>query len=274
MSVDSRGVTRGCCNAPGCSCSSYAGKNSSGMKCDKCGHPPGKHAKTSMTTVPTAVQSVSDDELLVSDSGSDDEPTSQPITLSSMRFPSDVTEVSPPRPPRPRPSSSRTSPKSASRDAWSAPRSAPRPKRTSLAHVCRYPNCSAPSFFDLNTREESVYCETHMSSRSPVAIHTEQSLNHAVFLTDGDSEPMMLSQQSTHVGTIDLLTESLPSQFHTVPRQSSNVPLPTPRLVKTEQQLFHPSQSAPNLRPVPIQRRAQPGIYIHAWTCTSIHAGN
>ena len=270
MNVDCRGVTRGYCNAPGCSCSSYAGSSSGGMKCDKCGHPPGKHAKSSMTSIPvTAAAVISDGGLFMDDSGSEDEATSQPVpeirTISmSSYFQSGATEAGsrPSSLPATHPRS--PTPKSLARDAWSDPR----PKKPSLSQMptCTHPNCSEPAFFDLNTGEESMCCEDHMYTASPVPMHTlPDDFNRSFFLTDSYSE------QSTSLSPV----QSLPPQFHTAPavsRRYSNIPLPTPRhafaqhIHPSQLPPFHPSQSAPNFQFPPSlpPKNQSPGMYIHS----------
>lgn len=57
MSTDSRGIQRGRCNNGACGCDKYMG-GSTGLKCMRCKHPPGKHENLSAPTVyssPSAV---------------------------------------------------------------------------------------------------------------------------------------------------------------------------------------------------------------------------
>lgn len=236
--MDSRGVARGCCNVPGCSCSCYAVSSTGEMKCSKCDHPPGRHAKSSMTMpVP---QSVSDES--GSDSEDDTEPSPQPVfTITKILSPFTIKAKPQRESPHPRP-----------RDAWAdGAVSVPRPpstKKQSLQRVptCIHPNCDKEAFFDLNTREESVYCNDHMHMPtsgivSPEDLHTHFS--SAMFVTDGDSDmTMQLPPQSTtsHAFVI-------PDQ----PQELSLAPSQTvfPSLMQAEclQPVFHPSQSAPNL---------------------------
>ena len=234
MNVDSRGVARGCCNFPGCSCSCYAVSSIPGeMKCSKCYHPPGRHAKSSMTMpVP---QSVSDES--GSDSQDDNEPSPQPVPTITKII-SSFTKAKPPQreSPHPRPRD----------DAWAT--SVPRPpstKKQSLERVptCIHPNCNKEAFFDLNTREESVYCNDHM--HMPTGIVSPEDLHNdfsgAMFITDGDSDTR---PPTSHDFVIPDQTQELTSLTSLAPSQ---IVFPLPMPAECSQTTFHPSQSTPNL---------------------------
>lgn len=224
MNVDSRGVARGCCNVPGCSCSCYAVRTGE-MKCSKCDHPPGRHAKSSMTMpVPQSVSVESG-----SDSQDDNEPSPQPVLT--------ITKILSPFTVKARPQ--RESPHSRPRDAWvdgvvSVPRP-PSTKKQSLQRVrtCIHPNCDKEAFFDLNTGEESDYCNDHMHMPRgivpPEDLHTHFS--GAMFVTDGDSD---MTMQLPPDQPQELLSLAAPSQIVFPPSMPA-------------QPVFHPSQSTPNL---------------------------
>lgn len=267
--VDSRGVARGCCNFPGCSCFGYDGTGSNGGKCDRCGHPPPRHAKTSMMAsaqsppspqpvmMTLAADSDDDNEVgsLSLSGASEDGPTSVPVPVirkiidsmpyfrlnpplprdqsASLRARRSSSPEQRPRPPQPK-LKPRRSP--ASRNAWAAS-AAPFP-------ACRYPNCENPQFFDVNTGVESAYCSEHMYAPPP-------------------PPPLISPDQFSH--SMGSLTTSMIApdgmSFHTTPLPTPSPQyLPPQRLVQTDmypppQPLFHPSQSAPNIQ---TQQQHQP----------------
>ena len=240
MSVDSRGVMRGCCNVPGCSCFSYDGTNTGGVGCDVCGHPPGRHAKSSMT------MSVAAPQPLETTAEDDEGSYSLPVAIvrkilhpaprekpQADRRASEPTSFKPPQP--------------AIQTPFSSEFFQPLP-------TCQYPNCQEPQYFDLNTGEESVYCAEHMSLPPPPSpmmmvdpIHTlpaqfAQAMEQSFVVPDG------LSMQPTPLAPPNPMPSyppqpMVPHVYHpTPPSHSSSAPN-----LQTHQQAVLP--------PVPMQQQ-------------------
>ena len=252
MSLDPRGVLRGCCNQPGCTCFGYVRPSApGGIKCDACSHPPGKHAKTSMT-MPVQVQPVSP---LSSDSvsSSDDEASPQPVPITtkilaalSLPFRAGA------KPQRDQPQQVPPVPR---QDAWavdsvSVPPSQKKQYFDSTGPFCQIPGCGEEVFFDLNTQVESPYCSKHLSLGTSHTEYSPPAALNRMYVTDGHPNPMM----------------SLPSQYATdsfpAPQgqggwhQASTTTMIHPQQeqmatafpLATHPSFFHLSQSTPNLQ--------------------------
>ena len=270
MNVDSRGVGRGRCNFPGCSCFGYDGTNSNGGKCDRCGHPPPRHANSSMMAPahPVIMTLASDDSgesgsLSLSGTSNDGSTFDSVPPVISIRRIVDSTQslrvdssprvqAASPRPsPRPHPRPRRCSspagserppplPSRRSRNAWS---SVPLP-------TCQYPNCQNPQFFDLNTRTDSMYCSEHrFAPPPPPSLPTPLP-------SDQFTQGLDMSMKG-YVAPDGMMG------FHATP-----LPIPNPQpfppqqwadcssLFTPPQTLLHPSQSAPNFQTNPPQHQA------------------
>ena len=208
MSVDSRGVPRGCCKFPGCSCFGYDGSKSNGGRCDRCGHPPPRHANTS-TMAPVAQPTFV--VMVVGGAASDDDDEAGSLSLSSASTTIDsvgmkrivdstqslrVDSSQPPAPslrrpsPRPRRSSSPAAelpPPIPTHGHLPIPRNAWSSTAVPLL-TCQYPYCQNPQFFDLNTSSESMYCSEHINSPPPPFLTMappDQSMGMSTVVPDG-----------------------------------------------------------------------------------------
>ena len=288
--VDSRGVARGCCNFPGCSCFGYDGTGSNGGKCDRCGHPPPRHAKTSMMApaqstpspqpvmMTLAADSDDDDEVgsLSLSGASDNGPTSAPVPVirniigslrlnppslrdqsTSLRTRRSSSPEQRPRPPQPKP---RHSPASLRARRSSSPEQRPRPPQPKPRHLPASRNAWAASAAPFPTCQYPN-CENPQFFDVNSGVESAYCSNH-MYAPPPPPPPILPDQFSHSMGS---LTTSMIApdgmSFHTTPLPAPSPQyLPPRRLVQTDmypppQPLFHPSQSAPNIQ---TQQQHQP----------------
>ena len=165
---DSRGVRRGRCTSPSCSCDGYDG-GAALKKCVKCSHPPGKHQNMD-TTSDTVSSSV----------------TSTSINSPSSPFPPPPLSLGPSPPSLP----------SINLGGGSSLHSlaqVPQPTITPV-YKCLYTGCNEDTPFDANTGEQlSPYCVKHWFEAANEYQQLQQSLSSNSFpsSTASSTQPLL-----------------------------------------------------------------------------------
>lgn len=181
MSADPRGVLRGQCTAAVCPCDGYTRDSAGGAKCGTCGHPPAKHVNLSVTA------------------NAGPQPTKGPSVLSPPPHTAIRRSLSPgPRLPVSAIDTAQSPVPVLRRCKTPEPRNGPAPLQlspgTAFAPRCRIPGCTNVTFFDPNSGDGYPCCRSHMD----VQYHNLPAPFSGMYVTDGNSDPAMLPQQTQY----------------------------------------------------------------------------